>query len=231
MFKIVRLTALLTIVGFLAISPIGSYATEIVKYVGNPIIVYLNPHVTRSITFPYYFSKIITGIDTSKLSVEKSNKTLFLKPLGKHVQGDFYVTETNGTIIHLLLKTTKKKDYEGIRIVLPTETARKTAEKYRTETAAGFLKRIIRGNLSNVDVEKAKGNVNITISKSLVIQIVKVYEDPIYKAYYGYVYNNTNRTVRIPVEDIYYKGLIGISPEKLYLGPHSKTNIYFVTYK
>ncbi len=220
--------------GILSLSVVKSQATEIVKYVGNPVIVALNPHITRSITFPKHISKIITGIDTNTLSVERSNKTLFLKPLTKNVQGDFYVTEVNGSIIHLILKTSKKKNYksyEDIKIVSPLDNAKESAEKYKKETSTSFLKRIIKGNLEGIDIEDTTTPVNISISKDLNIKIVHIYEDPIYKAYYGYVYNTTNRVVRIPVEDIYYKGLIGISPEKLYLNPHSKTDIYFITYK
>lgn len=220
-----------TVLGALVAVAPSAKATEIIKYTGNPIIVYLNPHITRSVTFPHYISKIVTGIDTSKLSVERSNKTLFIKPLAKNVQGDFYVTETDGTIIHLILKTTKKRDEQDIRIILPLENAKKEIKEYQNETPIAFLKRIIKGDLENVDVEKAEGNVNLSLSKGLLLQITKVYEDPLYKAYFGYVYNESDRVVRIPVEDIFYKGLIGISPAKLYLKPHSRTNIYFVTYK
>ena len=213
-----------------AITPVAK-ATEIIKYTGNPIIVYLNKHVTRSVTFPHYISKIVTGIDTSKLSVERSNKTLFIKPLAKNVQGDFYVTETNGTIIHLILKTSKKEDEQDVRIILPLEEAKKEVKEYKNETPTAFLKRVIKGDLEGVDIKKAEGNVNLSLSKGLLLQITKVYEDPLYKAYFGYVYNESNRVVRIPVEDIFYKGLIGVSPAKLYLKSHSRTNIYFVTYK
>lgn len=224
----------MAVAGVLSVSALKAQATEIIKYVGNPIIVNLNPHITRSVTFPRHISKIVTGIDTNTLSVERSNKTLFLKPLTKRVQGDFYVTEVNGRIIHLILKTTKNKNYknyEDIKIVSPLDKAKAETEKFNKETSTSFLKRIIKGNLEGVDVEGTTKPVNISISKDLNIRIVRVYEDPIYKAYYGFVYNTTNRVIRIPVEDIYYKGLIGISPEKLYLNPHSKTDIYFVTYK
>jgi len=223
--------AVSVIVAVLSATPLTSRAVEIIKYTGNPIIVYLNTHITRSITFPHHISKIITGINTNKLSVEQSNKTLFLKPLAKNVQGDFYVTETNGTIVHLILKTTRKKDYEDIRIVSPLENAKKELKSVQGETPAEFLKKIILGDLEGVDVEKATGNANFNLSKTILIRIVKVYENPVYKAYFGYIYNTGNKTVRIPIEDIYFKNLIGISPEKLYLSPHSHTNVYFVTYK
>lgn len=206
-------------------------ATQVIDYTGKPVVVYLSTKTTRGITFPHRLSRIVTGINTAKLSVEQSNKTLFLKPLSKDMQGDFFVVESNGKIVHLVLKTLKKRvNLDDIRIVFPEEQAKVAVEKAKKLSPMSFLKRLVLKNFTGIDRRKPDKDINIHLTKNLSVKITSVYSTPLYKAYYGFVYNDSDEKVRLPIEEIYYKNLIGVSPGKLYLEPHERTDIYFVTY-
>lgn len=188
----------------------------------------------RAITFPSPPIQIISAINKNAISLEKSENTIFIKPLTPDMEGSLYIVLSNGKIVHLYLMTKDvpptEKNMETVKIIFPGSIAKKVRKAYKKtqgETIDTFLKRIIDGN-NLYTVKKAIKPV-VIFKDSFKITLLQEISDPMYAAYYGYIINDGNKRARVPVEDIYYRGLIGISPAKLYLNPHEATNIYFVT--
>ncbi len=201
---------------------------------GNIIGVQVPFAKMRAITFPTSPVQIISAINKNSISLEKSENTIFVKPLTPDMEGSLYVVLSNGKIVHLYFITKgvlpTKKNMETIRIIFPESAAKKVREAYKEtsgETIDVFLKRVIEGDETYMVKEPIKPVV--IFKDSFKITLLQKISDPMYTTYYGYITNDGNRRARIPVEDIYYRGLLGISPAKLYLNPHETTNIYFIT--
>ncbi len=207
---------------------------DIVKVdTGNVIVVRVPYEKMRAVSFPYAPVQIVSAINKNAISLEKSGNTIFIKPLSTDMEGSLYVVLSNGKIVHLYLQTKgvmpTEKNIETVHIAFPESRAKKVMKAYRRtmgETIDVFLKRIVEGD-KLYTVEKPIKPV-VIFKDSFKITLLKEISDPMYTAYFGYITNDGGRKARVPVEDIYYRGLLGISPAKLYLNPHETVNIYFI---
>lgn len=200
---------------------------------GNIIVIKIPYAKMRAVRFPYAPVQIVSAINKSSISLEKSGNTIFIKPLSTDMDGSLYVVLNNGKIVHLYLHTKgvqpTEKNIETVNIIFPENKAKKIKMAYKKtmgETIDVFLKRIIEGDKLYTVSKPIKPVV--IFKDSFKITLLKEISDPMYTAYFGYITNDGGKRARVPIEDIYYRGLLGISPAKLYLNPHETVNIYFI---
>jgi hypothetical protein len=203
---------------------------ETIEYTPNQIInVGLMNERTTEIDLPAHISKLITGISTDKISAEVLDNKLFLKPLADNIGGDLYINCTNGNIYHFFLQSASQAPLTLIvNDIQKKNINTSSAMQEESDSISNFLIEV-RNHSDDLDVAVIKNPTVSYLTKDITLTLIKSYQGQIYTAYEGIIKNISPVRIRVPYEKIYFKNLLGIAVDDMYLNPSQESKIWFIT--
>lgn len=190
---------------------------RVIEFDGQQIIVRVTQGRTTQVELPEAVANIITGIDQNKLSLEHSKNRIFIHPI-IFIEGDiFVITENNHSYpFSLVIGEESNRDVT----VVVNHAAMKAQEKLKTfrHEPSVLLRAMMMGKeLEGIDIVAHHSEI-IYNDGSIIIRLEKTFMTPSnLRGYVMIIENISDLDLNIPLQKIYFDGLIAIAAEREFL--------------
>lgn len=209
---------------------------RVVKWEGKPLTVLISTDRLTRIEFPETPRSVF--LSRSDISIEKEDRSLYLRALLPDTQDTLFVVGESGTTYEVNLSTSDKPD----QTVLISHTPRSLevqVERARQVPALDLMRSMMLGlPIDGYEVIKADYK-EVYRDAFFSMRLLKIYRSPVLHGYVIEVENLASFPVLLRVQEIDFTGMVAVSTDAEYLQPKPskasevireafRTNLYVV---
>jgi hypothetical protein len=220
----------------LSLLPRVGGAARPVVFIGEPVVVRLQPRQPTAVQFPEPIAAVPTGADPHTLSLELEGPRLFLQPLVPDVQGQLFALGVSGRSYPLRFAVGRPADTEVVVTVPPLAPGAPSSAPAGSPaspalaspiTVRDLLVGMLRGT-SPPGVSVAPHAQIVLETDTLRITTQRVYVTGTLQGYVAEGVNRTAETLPLRLPEYYAPGLKALSATAEVLPPHGTTTVFLI---
>ncbi len=209
---------------------------RVVKWEGKPLAVLISTDRLTRIEFPEIPRSAF--LSRSDISIEKEDRSLYLRALLSDTQDTLYVVGESGTAYEINLSTSDKPD-QTVLISHTPKSLEVQVERARQVPALDLMRSMMLGlPVDGYEIIKADYK-EVYRDAFFSMKLVQIYRSPVLHGYVIEVENLASFPVLLRVHEIDFTGMIAISADAEHLRPRPtkasevvqerfRTNLYVV---
>lgn len=194
-----------------------------VEYTGELIVINTTTDKTTEVVFPTLVKHIVTNFNQTEISLEFTDKYLYIQPI-LAPQGNIFIITKDNTSYPLLIKNTPYSRMDDKVVIVDKEY--RVKQKSPDEQSLVYMQELLTGDVATAQIIKT--NHVVYKNPTFQITILRKYDWTKYTGYLCLVKNLTDESIVIPIQQMSLPGLKAVSIDQDVLRPKQTTNLYLL---
>ncbi len=192
---------------------------RVVKWEGKPLTVLISTDRLTRIEFPEIPRSVF--LSRSDISIEKEDRSLYLRALLPDTQDTLFVVGESGTTYEIHLSTSDKPD-QTVLISHTPKSLEVQVERARKVPALDLMRSMMLGlPVDGYEIIKAD-HKEVYRDAFFSMKLVQIYRSPVLHGYVIEIENLASFPVLLRVQEIDFTGMIAISADAEHLRPRPR---------